>query len=333
MRTQVIPQRAEGIGTCPTCGTENQPLITARRLSDYFELLLTIYVPDQQGKHLVSWLSEDWALFRNPNISQAQAQVLIGEILNDGEIVRQNFGLSNKCRTDSLERWRALTEELKSVNRYFPDAHIDTDRLGLHLSNLILRRDEQPAEWYRARIEKDGVSFPLSEMGAPPPKLASSGRANPVGIPYLYLGSELSTAIAEVRPHPGERVCVATFVLEDNLKIVDLREPRTLVSPFLQEDEGNIALLRGDIDFLELLGNELAIPVVPEQASTGYIPSQYLCEFIKKCGFDGVAYGSSLSDGMNIALFRPEAAEGRVISEHKITGLNLSIEAIGAIRQ
>ena len=326
LRDQVIPQRSTETGPCPICGSDNQQLINARELNDYFELLLTIYLPFDEGKSLVDWLSNDWALFQNPNISDAQAQVLLGEILDDGEIVRDNFILSENCQTDSLQRWTDLSEELKLANRYFPETGIDTDRLGVHLSNLVLREDEYPISWYRARIEKNGEPIPLFQMGAPPAKLASSGRANPVGIPYLYLGSTVETAVSEVRPQPGELVCVAEFSLKNTLKIVDLRSPRTLISPFLEEDEGNIALLRGDIDFLEILGRQLATPVVPEAAAVDYIPSQYLCEFIKKCGFEGVAYGSSLSDGMNVALFSPDSATAVSVAEHVVTGLSIEID-------
>ncbi|WP_223145530.1 RES family NAD+ phosphorylase [Aquicoccus porphyridii] len=292
-------------------------------MADYFELLLTIYPRSEGGKSLVEWLSADWSLFSNPNVSEAQAQILLVEVFDDGEIVRGQFGLSESCRTDSLERWRALTDELKYVNRYFPDSVIDTERLGVHLSNLILRDCEKPEVWYRARIEKDGQPIPIDKMGAPPAMLATSGRANPTGIPYLYLGSTVETAICEVRAQPGEIVSVAEFVIEAGLKIVDLRAPRTLVSPFLEEDEGSIALLRGDIDFLEILGKELATPVVPDSAAINYIPSQFLCEFIKKCGFDGVAYSSSLSEGMNVALFLPEAATPQSVAEYEVASLSL----------
>lgn len=324
LRDQIIPQRTSQTGTCPICGAENQPLVGARELANFFELLLTIYPRAQEGKSLVEWLRADWCLFNNPNLSEAQAQILLGEIFDDGEIVRGKFGLSDSCRTDSLERWRALTDELKFNNRYFPDNVIDTDRLAQnHLPSLILRDHEKPDIWYRARIEKDGQPIPIDRMGAPPPKLASSGRANPIGIPYLYLGSTVETAICEVRAQPGEIVSVAAFALDFGLKIVDLRAPRTLVSPFLEEDEGSIALLRGDIDFLEMLGKELATPVVPDSAAINYIPSQFLCEFIKKCGFDGVAYGSSLSNGMNVALFLPDAATAQSVAEYEVAGLSL----------
>ena len=101
---------------------------------------------------------------------------------------------------------------------------------------------------------------------------------------------------------------------------------RTLISPFLEEDEDNIALLRGDIDFLERLGKELATPVVPHAAAIDYIPSQYLCEFIKTCGFDGVAYRSSLNDGMNVAIFSPNSAKAVSLTEHVVKGLKLTTE-------
>ena len=126
---------------------------------------------------------------------------------------------------------------------------IDTERLEVHLSNLILRDGEKPDIWYRSRIEKDGKAIPTDKMGASPAKPAGLGRADPIGIPYLYLGPTVETAICELRAQPGEIVSVAEFVLDNEPKVVDLRAPKTLISPFLEEDEGSIALLRGDIDF------------------------------------------------------------------------------------
>lgn len=228
LRDQVIPQRYSESGRCPTCGTDNQFLVNARDLHDYFELILTIYNPSKEGRSLVDWLSSDWALFQNPNISETQAQVLLGEILDDRDLVQGNFALSKTCQNDSLERWKTLSDELKRSNRYFPGNVIDTDRLGIHLSKLILHEQEKPASWYRARIEKDGETIAITQMGAPPTKLASSGRANPVGIPYLYLGSTVDTAMSEVRPQPGELVCIAKFHLNNNMKIVDLRAPSVM---------------------------------------------------------------------------------------------------------
>ncbi len=328
LRREIIPQWSVEFGTCPNCRSTNEPLVDARRLADYFELLVGIYIPSDEGKPLTSWLKDDWALFTHPEISAAKSKELLSEILDDGEIVRKNFDVSEKCKTDSVERWHKLRRELMHVNRYFPDSDFDRDRLEFLLSNLRLEFENWPDKWFRARIEKDRQSIALGDMGAPPEKLAAHGRANPAGIPYLYLASEVDTVIAEVRPHPGERICVAGFAVDDSSKIVDLRQPRTLISPFLLEDENEIAVMRGDVDFLEILGRELATPIVPNNTAIDYIPSQFLCEFIKKCGFDGVAYGSAMSNGMNLALFDPDLANSTSIVEYDVTGLNFAYEAV-----
>lgn len=52
---------------------------------------------------------------------------------------------------------------------------------------------------------------------------------------------------------------------------------------------------------------------------TGYLPSQYISEFIKQKEFDGVSYLSSLSkSGNNIALFDPEVVEFKTTEVYKI---------------
>uniref|UniRef100_UPI000A90F176 RES family NAD+ phosphorylase n=1 Tax=Roseovarius sp. BRH_c41 TaxID=1629709 RepID=UPI000A90F176 len=81
-----------------------------------------------------------------------------------------------------------------------------------------------------------------------------------------------------------------------------------LVSPFICGSSDEIVQLRADLPFLESLGHELTRPVLPRSAATDYVPSQYLCEFIKKKGFDGVLYTSSVGTGKNLALFDTEAA-------------------------
>lgn len=164
-------------------------------------------------------------------------------------------------------------------------------------------------------------------MGAPPKRLASHGRANPPGIPYLYLGSTAATAVSEIRPHAGEVACVATFDVPAEFTAVDLRNPRQLVSPFVLEVENEIGLMRVDIEFLERLGEELTRPVLPQAAAIDYVPSQYLCEFIKKCGYDGVVYRSSVSDGINLALFNPARATPRQVEQYKVTRVSVDVES------
>ncbi len=85
--------------------------------------------------------------------------------------------------------------------------------------------------------------------------------------------------------------------------------------------------MRADLPFLERLGEELTRPVQPAGAAIDYIPSQYLCEFIKKSGFDGVVYRSSVSDGINLALFDPDQATGGAVSLFNVTKVWVDVVA------
>lgn len=306
LRDSIIPSLNPQKGTCSFCGTENVNIIEPSLLNVYFELLINAYEIDSQGKNLVELLREDWALFSHEVMDNAHARELLSEVLDDGDIVRKSFIPSETYKSTALAQWDDFRNELLYKNRYFLDGQIDTLRLQEllnHLKTSIISK-----KWFRARINQDDIPYEKEYMGAPPKRLTSHGRANPPGIPYLYLGSIPETAVSEIRPHTGETATVAEFILEDGLAIVDLRKPKQHVSPFLLSDASDIGKMRADIPFLERLGQELTQPVLPRTAALDYIPSQYLCEFIKKIGFHGVIYNSSVSEGINMALFYPSLA-------------------------
>lgn len=326
LRRNIIPTLSPTRGVCDFCGSENVDLIEPGQLSDVFEMLTSIYEPDPAGKSLVEWLKIDWRLFSHPRMDLAHAKELLGEVLDDGEIVRKTFSPSATYSSEALARWETLRDELLYKNRYFLDQGLDTDRLRELLDHL--QAEDLPERWFRARILTGEAPYRVAEIGAPPKHLATHGRANPTGIPYLYLGSLPETAAAEVRPHTGEIACVADFAVMQPLTAVDLRDPRKSVSPFLLADAGAIGQLRADIPFLERLGEELTRPVLPRSAAIDYIPSQYLCEFIKKSGYDGVVYRSSVSNGMNLALFDPEKAASGTVSLYNISRVSVEVAAL-----
>jgi hypothetical protein len=229
--------------------------------------------------------------------------------------------------SNALSEWEELRDELMYHNRFFPDTRVDLKRLEFLFSFLTLYVDEVPNLWYRARIQPGEAPFTASEMGAPPRRIASHGRANPAGIPYLYLGSSPLSAISEIRPQTGEIACVAEFRTPHEIKLVDLRSPRKMVSPFLLEDTEDICRMRSDLPFLERLGDELTRPVLPQAAAIDYTPSQYLCEFIKNCGYQGVIYRSSVSNGINLALFDPALAFCGTVTQYRVTRVSVDIAA------
>ena len=327
LRKSIIPLRKIETGRCAYCGSENVAVLSPPQLAEYFELLISSYQGDEGGKLLVQWFREDWGMFEHPSMNDSRANDLLAEILDDQEIVRRMFSPANDFKTERLSEWEKLRDELMYHNRFFPAANIDLKRLELLLSPLTLDAEEIPGLWYRARIQTGESPFVVADMGAPPKRFASHGRANPAGIPYLYLGSTQSTAISEIRPHAGETVCVADFRTPNSLKLVDLRNPRKMVSPFLLEDAADIGRMRSDLPFLERLGDELTRPVLPQAAAIDYTPSQYLCEFIKKCGYDGVIYRSSVGEGMNLALFDPALAQSGTVDQHRVTRVSVEIAA------
>jgi hypothetical protein len=68
-----------------------------------------------------------------------------------------------------------------------------------------------------------------------------------------------------------------------------------MVPPFVFADAEDIGRMRNDLPFLERLGDELTRPVIPQSAAIEYVPRRYLSEFIKKRGYQGVIYRSSVS--------------------------------------
>jgi hypothetical protein len=328
LRRQVIPQLSKSKGECAYCRSKNVPLVAPSSLREYFRLLVSAYELDANGKLLVQRFREDWAMFDHPNANDSMAKDLLAEILDDGEIVRQKYSAAVDQKIDHVAEWEKLRDELMYHNRFFPALNIDLDRLGALLSPLTLETDEFPETWYRARIQMDDKPFTQKEMGPPPKRIASHGRANPAGIPYLYLASNENTAISEIRPHAGEVVCVADFLIPGHVALVDLRNPRKTVTPFLLSDAAEIGRLRRDLPWLVRLGQELTRPVVPLAAAIDYTPSQYLCEFIKKNLYQGVVYKSSVSGGINLALFEPVLAEVGSVKQYLVSKVSVDADEI-----
>lgn len=327
LRESIFPQLGTVSGTCDYCTSTGVRLVEPIHLREAFELVTSPYHPDPDGLPLTELLVADWKLFSHPKMDDAHAKELLADVFDDGDLVRKTFRPIDAIPSDSLSQWEKLRAEMMHHNRWFPAEPVDLPRLRGLLDQIITESQSIADEWYRARLMSGSRAFPLEEMGAPPAHLAGHGRANPAGIPYLYLGSDRRTAISEVRPHTGERATIARFDLP-TLKLVDVRDPRSLVSPFLLDDT-EVSKLRQDLPLLERLGEELTRPVVPSGAPFEYIPSQYLCEFMKQSGFDGVAYKSSVGEGVNVAIFDPGVARAVHSEEATVTAVAVEILMTG----
>ena len=120
----------------------------------------------------------------------------------------------------------------------------------------------------------------------------------------------------------------AKFDILEPLKLADLRNPRQSISPFTLKDEDELNQIYLDLDYLCHLGEELSKPILPREAHLEYLSSQYLCELIKHCGFDGVVYKSSVGDGDNFAIFYDEKLKASEVECYQVNNVNFDFDII-----
>ena len=113
-----------------------------------------IYEPAADGKLLIDWFQEDWAVFDPERIALSKATLLLAEILDDTELIRRKLAPSDLSRTDTLARWHKVRAELKHQNRFFPTTDFDLDRIGQLLPHVQISTTSLPQKWYRARIQE-----------------------------------------------------------------------------------------------------------------------------------------------------------------------------------
>jgi hypothetical protein len=304
-------------GKCSFCKADNVTIIDPEQLFDRFEPLLDLYEKDQNGISINELIQADWNVFRITGTRIQQK--LLKAIACDNDLFKSKYKPVFSKEQNIIEQWEEFREELKHRNRFFPQNAPTINHLepfGKYIG-VIYKKGSQ--KFFRARINTSDKPFKISNMGKPPLNLVTSGRANPVGIPYLYVASSIETAISEVRGHKGEVVTVAEFQLNSNIELADLRDPRNTISPFELNEENELELIYKNMPFLTLLGDELSKPVIPRDANLEYLSSQYLCELLKNIGFHGIIYKSSVSGGNNYVIFNDKKLKAINCYQYQIT--------------
>lgn len=322
-----IPKISTQTRTCHFCGAKDVLVVEPRRLLDNFQSVFAIYAESNsiEAKSLEEWFKEDWQIFFN--LDQVKARALLGEILDDGQSVRKKYLPRHVTTQVAVEQWSSFREEIKYKNRFFFRHELDLSRLKELFDFLETDEAIFNGNLFRARIQFNESLIPPEEMGKPPASQAKNGRANPVGIPYLYAASTPETAIAETRPHPEDLLSVAEFTVSKSLRLLNLQHPRKTISPFAV-DENELPKLRRDLAFLCHLGDELSKPILPRVADLEYLPTQYLSEFIKKCDYDGVIFNSSISMGANIALFDDAKIQVVGVYQYRVNNVSYTQQRI-----
>jgi hypothetical protein len=149
-----------------------------------------------------------------------------------------------------------------------------------------------------------------ADIGAPPPPKATPGRLNRGGVSFLYLSTDEATATAEVRPHPGHHVSIASFRCLREIRMAD----------FGAIDIGDFSSSDVALEIFHLgytISREIGLPIAPEDRHK-YTVTQLVADLIRRRGYDGIRFPSSAGPGANICVFQPglfanESASGKVV--------------------
>ena len=301
----IIQNNSTEIGNCNFCLTKTTKIIDCRELAELFQPVINLYEVDENSTNSLGYLIQnDWNIFhlKKELVENILLQMFSNESIKDSGLFDK--GVKNKFETSKgsavqLNQWEAFKEEIKEKNRFFIKNLIELELLLELIQDQVYTYNAGKL-FYRGRITKEkGVS--REEIGKPPANLASPGRANPKGIPYLYLSADEKTTLYETRATYLDFVTIGIFKLKEELKIIRLREIGNK-SPFRIQNLKTYVFYQS---FLMELEKELSKPLRRFDSELDYLPSQYLCEFIKSNDYDGVEYASSLNKGgINLAIFK-----------------------------
>lgn len=316
-------------GDCNVCESKNQQLLDASELFDFFQELLDNFKISKTGETLISRIQSHWSFFN----SYSLANKIINYVLPN---ISTSISSPITCidYTDDIienySHWETLKEELKWKNRYV----INIGRLedlgwdGFFNTQFTINKN---VALYRARLHhQSGLTVYESEqMACPPKELALGGRANPLGVPFLYLSDNPETVVYEVRASYLDELSIGTFKLKKEIgpiNLVDFTEDTPLFQPNTSTINKTIKgkLLR------QRISADLSKPMRRYDSELEYIPTQFICEFIKVfTGAFGIRFSSSLHpSGNNVVLFDQEIMDCISVKKVKINTINLQATEI-----
>lgn len=308
-------------------------------LKDYFSEIIDVYTPEKYlpddfpevyKDFLCNFLYNDWNVF---NIDADKISLIIPKLCKedhkvDSAIFTQKVGILSLCDPSFLEKycliknnkWEDFKSSIKNINRFHSN-HINLELLEKLLRSDMMHVVYDPKinklELFRARI---GKYKDTDDLLPPPPNIATAGRANSKGISCLYLASDLSTTLHEIRARDLDIITVGTFCLKKPIDLIDLSNLE-YISPF-RSDDFDAEWFAINMRVLKKINEEIAKPLRRQDSEIDYLPTQYISDFVKSLGFDGIKYKSTLNpDGTNYAIFDRKKFKCREIKCYNIDSL------------
>lgn len=306
-------------GTCDVCGKRGK-VMDFSEFYEFFATLLSLFSKTENNdKTIVDIIQDEWSLFKDKEVTK----VLLTEVIatNDFGFSVDDFVNYSDEIQGRIAAWDRLKNSVKENSRFFTNMEefVQYDYLtagkSLHIGQKL----------YRSRITPVGQKkIKCDKMGCPPKELATAGRANPIGIPYLYLSDSAKTTYFEVRAVYLDQLSVGTFRIERELELVDFIYE---VNLFLAYNDGTTSLKEIVIKkkIIDTISDDLSKPLRRYDSELEYVPTQLICEYCKQIvGADGISFESSLhKGGRNYVLFDDSAAKCIRVDSHEITKIDI----------
>ena len=294
-----------------------------------FSLISLFEYSDKEGQPLCDILQKDWGLF----CSIDSCRRIIDDFIEGNSITFEKFGI--KCAdtivvyknniTDCVAVWDELKDDIKNHHRF------TTDLKRLKLAGWESLLDNKSmlspsSSYYRARIHyKKNDVFGVDDMGARKKGDCPAGRANPEGIPYLYLSEESKTTFYETRVNMHDVVSVGEFKITgkeplyvENLTDIDFNE----IEDLLNEDV--VTLAKRKLLF-QALSKDMSTPMRRFDSPIEYVPTQFICEYVQLTQkVSGIRFSSSVyKNGTNLVIFNPSLMSCVDVKDYNIETLDI----------
>ncbi|BAK97759.1 hypothetical protein OBV_05610 [Oscillibacter valericigenes Sjm18-20] len=264
------------------------------------------FTSEQETKLLKTLMEES-----GPSYSEKKDGVYdcYGDITNPCLAIKNDlFGEEN---LEEHFAWKTFQYACKHFNRYFDVGESPSREKLLNVLRSVLQSMQSniKKDTCLLRARKFELKMDLDELDAynkcapAPIKYSVNNRMSPAGISYTYLSDNLKTCLKEIRAKDGETVLVGKFKPKKELKVLDLS-----INPKFHRYSIFNSKYSHDMnwidDFLKCFKAEISKPISEEDKALEYVPTQVLAEYIRKLGYNGIKFESSIvSNTYNYALF------------------------------
>ncbi len=245
------------------------------------------------------------------------------------------IGLSMSATFDSWLSYRIFADEVRSKTRYIYNQPTRSFLEAIvAASKSRSTQIKQGSRLWRAQLGSsvanvhsdeytEDVPFE-SERMKPTAEFSQEGRANPRGIPYLYLATTMETALAEQRPWLGAKISVAVFKTTKDVVLVNCVDKNR--GDWYYEEEPPPKERESSV--WRDLSRAFSTPVAPNDPLLDYAPTQVVAEVFRYHGYDGILYKSLLGHALNVVLFDVTSASIEFMCLQKTPSLEFKFDEL-----